>query len=219
MKSPKINPKLRGYADLVEGLGKMMGSNCEVLLHDLAHPENSVIACANTGVTGRGPGSPMTDFGLLLMKDKSCKDKSGLFIYPGKTDDGRDLRCGVFFIKDEDGQVIGHLCVNIDISKAAAAREFLEEYTSVDADAGKQPQNCREHFSRELGGVVESSLEYVRAKWGRRLPELTREEKVAAVRELEERGFFLVKGAVELLAREMGKSKFTLYAYLRESRR
>lgn len=219
MKQKKVNPELSGYADLVEGLGKIMGSNCEVLLHDLSHPKNSVIACANTGVTGRGLGSPITDFGLLLMKDNSCRDKSGIFNYLGKTEDGRDLRCSVFFIKDKKGDVIGHLCVNVDISAAMSARKFLDEYTQTGGDAGRQTKVCREHFSKELDSVVETSLEYVKSKWGRKLSALTREDKVAAVGELEARGFFLVKGSVDLLAREMGKSKFTLYAYLRESRK
>ena len=214
MDAKKINPKLRGYLDLVAALGEILGPDCEVLLHDLSCPESSVIACANTELSGRGLGSPITDFGLSLMKDKSCRGKPGLFNYFGKTEDGRVLRSGVCFIKDEAGEVIGHLCINMDISKAMAAKEFIDGYTRAGAGAG-----ISEHFSKELGGVVETSIEQLKAKWGRDLAKLPRGDKVAAVGELEEKGFFFVKGAIEVLAQEMGKSKFTLYAYLRDSRK
>ena len=36
------------------------------------------------------------------------------------------------------------------------------------------------------------------------------------MRELHDKGFFLLKGSVDILAAEMGNTKFTIYSYIRE---
>ena len=76
------------------------------------------------------------------------------------------------------------------------------------------PDVYKERFSRELDDVVSASLSAAREKHGD-LASLSRRDKLAVIGELDSSGYFLVKGAIERLALEMGKSKFTIYAYLR----
>ncbi|WP_336989646.1 helix-turn-helix domain-containing protein [Bacillus infantis] len=44
------------------------------------------------------------------------------------------------------------------------------------------------------------------------------EEKVECVRQLEEKGAFLIKGATDYVANVLGVSKFTVYNYLQKIR-
>ena len=67
MNRRRIPPLLAGYINVVKGLGTILGRDCEVLLHDVSHPESSIIACENGHVSGRAVGSPMTDFGLIML--------------------------------------------------------------------------------------------------------------------------------------------------------
>ncbi|WP_352426209.1 helix-turn-helix transcriptional regulator [Aminomonas paucivorans] len=217
MESQKIHPLLKPYFPLVRGLAAILGKHCEVLLHDVSQPDHSIVACENGHVTGRGVGCPMTDFGLLMLTAEEYRDKDGVFNYLARTQDGRLLKCGVVFLRDGEGRIIGFLCINMDASKYQAAREMLDDLFRVEMEEIR-PGAVRERFSRDLDDLVEETLGEVRIWAGRPLAALSRGEKVEAVRRLQARGFFLLKGAVEVLAREMGKTKYTIYAYLREGR-
>lgn len=46
-----------------------------------------------------------------------------------------------------------------------------------------------------------------------------RAEKLAIVKELDRRGLFLVKGAVEIVADRLDVSKYTLYTYIDETKK
>ncbi len=66
----------------------------------------------------------------------------------------------------------------------------------------------------ELHGALDRLIMSVERELGCRLSGMDRAQKQAAVRLLDERGAFLLRGAVEDVARRMGVSKVTLYNYL-----
>jgi predicted transcriptional regulator YheO len=72
---------LKDYIPLVDFLGHAMGPNCEVVLHDLTDPENSIIAIANGHVSGRKIGGPTTDLVLKIMKEGLDGEKSFIANY------------------------------------------------------------------------------------------------------------------------------------------
>jgi len=45
---------------------------------------------------------------------------------------------------------------------------------------------------------------------------MEKSDKIEIVKELDERGLFMVKGAIDLVASRLDISKFTLYGYLEE---
>jgi hypothetical protein len=66
----------------------------------------------------------------------------------------------------------------------------------------------------ELHGALERLVASVEREIGERLSEMSRSQKQAAVRRLDEHGAFLLRGAVEDVAHWMSVSKVTLYSYL-----
>jgi predicted Zn-dependent protease len=66
----------------------------------------------------------------------------------------------------------------------------------------------------ELHGALERAVSAVEREVGTRLGEMKRAEKLMAIRRLDERGAFLVRGAAEDVASWMGVSKVTIYSYL-----
>ncbi|MFT4990618.1 MAG: hypothetical protein ACI88C_002438 [Acidimicrobiales bacterium] len=66
----------------------------------------------------------------------------------------------------------------------------------------------------ELHGALERAVSAVEREVGTRLGEMKRAEKQMAIRRLDERGAFLVRGAAEDVASWMGVSKVTIYSYL-----
>ena len=59
------------YVRLTEFLGRALGPDYEVALHDLTDDHCSIIAIANNHVSGREVGAPLTNVGLKVLKDKS----------------------------------------------------------------------------------------------------------------------------------------------------
>ncbi len=66
----------------------------------------------------------------------------------------------------------------------------------------------------ELHGALERLIESVERDAGADLGSMDRSQKQVAVRTLDEQGAFLLRGAVDRIARAMGVSRVTLYSYL-----
>lgn len=225
-----MNPRLKILIPVVHGLAKILGSDYEVNLHDVSMPEHSLILCENGYVTGRHEGSPMTDFGLYMLQSEEYKHKDGIFNYLAKNNRGELIKCSCIFIRDENEKVIAFLCINYDLKKATIARELIESLAHVEteipqyhaktevkpAQPEKYPSPVRESFAQDIEDVMDDTLTQVKRSVGKPLQFLTKPEKKEVIRELRDRGFFLLKGAVETLAAEMGNTKFTIYAYIRE---
>jgi predicted transcriptional regulator YheO len=226
-----MNPKLKILIPVVQGLAKILGRDYEVNLHDVSMPENSLVLCENGHVTGRSVGGPMTDFGLYMLQSEEYQSKEGIYNYLARNNRGELIKCSAIFIRDENEKIIGFLCVNYDISKAVAAQELIESLLHLDMENVEQyPENSpqpqtapekfplpiRESFAKDLEEVVNNSLEQIKLRIGRPLSYLTKPEKKAVIQELHDKGFFLLKGAVDTLANEMENTKFTIYSYIRD---
>ena len=221
-----MNPKLRILIPVVRGLAKILGKDYEVNLHDVSIPERSLVLCENGYVTGRSEGGPMTDFGLLMLQSEEYQSREGVFNYLAKNNRGELIKCSCIFIRDENDKIIGFLCINYDLKKAVAAQELIEGLLRVEmSGAGVEPaeepgarfpEPVRESFEQDIDEVVGDSLAQVKRRIGKPFKYLTKPEKKEVVRELHDKGFFLLKGSVDILAAEMGNTKFTIYSYIRE---
>ena len=200
-----MNPKLRILIPVVRGLAKILGKDYEVNLHDVSIPERSLVLCENGYVTGRSEGGPMTDFGLLMLQSEEYQSREGVFNYLAKNNRGELIKCSCIFIRDENDKIIGFLCINY-----GAGVEPAEE------PGARFPEPVRESFAQDIDEVVGDSLAQVKRRIGKPFKYLTKPEKKEVVRELHDKGFFLLKGSVDILAAEMGNTKFTIYSYIRE---
>ena len=202
--SQKMNPRLKILIPVVRGLAKILGKDYEVNLHDVSMPEHSLVLCENGYVTGR---------------------------YLAKNNRGELIKCSCIFIRDENEKIIAFLCINYDLKKAVAAQELIESLVKVDMGKieqypesfdppsephGKFPEPVRESFAQDLEEVMDDSLAQAKRRIGKPLQYLTKPEKKQVIKELHDKGFFLLKGAVDTLAAEMGNTKFTIYAYIRD---
>jgi predicted transcriptional regulator YheO len=234
-KKDALNPLLKPYLPFVSGLAKILGKDCEVLLHDTSIPERSVVACENAHVTGRKIGAPMTAFGRQLIQLEELSDSDGVYNYNAMTEDGRRLKCSVIYIRDKKCRLIGFICVNMDVSRAEQAWQFLDEFLTPDearADRDSAsflgekipvlskcpPPIQQEKFYRELDDVWAHLLQELRSFISAPLDRASSAELQSVIAKLDEEGFFLLKGSINYLAKELKKSRFTIYGYLRKLR-
>ena len=214
-----MNP-LAPYIPLVEFLGKAMGPHCEVVLHDVSSPENSIIAIANGHVSGRSVGGPLTDLVLKVMKDGLRGHQPFIANYSARLKNNATCRSGSYFIKDANDQIIGVLCVNLDISKLVETRKFIDELIGVQEPASfpaapiAETIDVFENLPESIDDVLNAIIDKVLKEFPVSPERMSVEEKMDVVKRSNEHGLFLLKGGLSELAKRMQLSEATIYRYL-----
>ena len=206
-----IHPTLAVIIPLVAGLAEVLGDDAEVVLHELSHPHDSVIAIAGN-VTGRRVGAPLTDLILRLLRQG--KLESNLLNYESRGPDGKLLRSSTILIRDDAGQLIGCLCINFDLTKWTVAKYAIDSYCRTTPLAG----DVAETFTHDIESMLLSNIEEVIRMQETPVTLMKKADKLAVVSELDQRGVFLVKGAVTRVASMLDVSRYTVYNYLEEIR-
>ncbi len=211
----KLHPLLLPFIPVVELLGRMLGSDYEIVLHDVSEGEASIVALVNGNLTGRDRNAPMTDFGKFLISNPRSVDVDYIANYPSEAGNGRPMRSGVALIKDETGKLVGFLCINFDMTKASMLKDMGDFMMKT------IPLSFENVQTEIFGGVRgdRSLIEKARKKFGKPLNFLNCEERKQCIRYMDDLGFFKLKGSIESLAKEMGRSRYTLYADLRSARK
>jgi predicted transcriptional regulator YheO len=201
---------LRQVAD---SMVSFWGRHCEVAVHDLTRLEKSLVYIAGD-VTKRKPGSPIADLVLKVLRRDGDRVED-LPNYRTITKDGRILKSSTFFFRGKRGKVIGALCINLDTTDFMNTIHFVETFVRPGDDKG---QNHRETFASTVNETVGSLVEQIVGEIGKQPSSMSTEERFQFVRTLEEKGGFLIKGAVEQVASITGVSKYTIYSYLQKIR-
>ncbi len=207
---------------VVKGLGKALGRDVEVVLHDLNDPGKSVIAIANGEITGRKPGSsivsgPLDDVGLNklistkdIRTDEACTLVAG---YRSRTRTGRELDSTSMFFRDATGEAYAALCVNVDRTKLREVQSLVRDLLS-EGSAAPAPPEPGENVS--VDRLVEEIIEDGIRATGKPVSIMTKDDKMEAVRHMNERGLFLIRSSVDMAAANLAVSRFTIYNYLDE---
>lgn len=199
-------------------LAGVVGPHVEIVLHDLDQPERSIVAIANGHVTGRrvgGPvlGGPRHDLGfaavLRALEDRSGSTPLVLENYPTQAPDGRELRSSTVVFRDSGGQPFASLCSNSDLSGIAAAHACLGQMLGLGAAPEPritEPQDMEQLLAQIIQGACPGGAR------------MTRQHKLDAVRQMQDRGVFIVKGGIEKAAAALGVTRYTIYNYLEQIR-
>jgi len=214
-----IHPKLQALIPIAKGIAEHLGPGHEVVVHDLRDPDHSLVFLAGN-VTGRQPGAPITNLVLQMLRQRG-NDTPDLIGYPNRTRDGRNLKASTIFVRDDDGTIIGCVCLNMDLTVYQMAAKLIEQLTStndLDAGAGRDAGPVAEYFANDVNEVVRHILEEVVALAAKPVALMDKQDKLEIVRQLEQRGVFLVRGSVDQVAQMLGVSRFTVYNYIDEIR-
>lgn len=194
---------------VVDGLVATFGQLCEVVLHDYRTPERSVVALAGS-VTGRAVGGAMSEIGLRMVARGD--DAADELNYVTRTRTGRTVKSSTMVLRDSTGAVFGALCVNLDVTAVTEAHALLGALAGIAGAPADLPVTT---FGDDIGSVVDALLDAHRPRpWAA----LDRAERLALFRDLDRRGVFAVRGAVEQVASRLGISRASAYHYLARAR-
>ena len=199
---------------LAKGIARQFGPNCEVVVHDLSSndPETSIVAIEDGHVSGRKVGDGPSHVVLEALRDGGAAPQDRL-CYLTKTEDGKILKSSTIYLRDDDGTAIGIFSINYDITLMLAMEDVLHGLTATDAPQA-EPEPIARNVSDLLDELIEQSVRLV----GKPVALMRREDKVKAIRFLNQSGAFLITKSGHKVCKYFGISKYTLYSYLDEAK-
>lgn len=211
----------RAYAHLastvlgqvIYALAQHLGPRVEVLVHDLTRMPASIVAIAQS-ITGRQVGGPPTDLSLILMASQRAEDVVG---YASEYE-GKVLRSTSSFVRAPSGRAVVALCVNSDVDDLIRASEALAQLIAITPlRLGNNGHHSTiETFASSAESLSEGILREELTATGIPVELMKKKHKIAIVRALKLRGFYELREAVDLSAKALDVTRYTIYNYLNE---
>ncbi len=194
------------------GIAGQFGKNCEVVIHDLRNEDvgHSIVYIENGHVSGRAIGDGPSHIVLDALGEKSSQIEDRIS-YLTRTASGKVLKSTTIFIRNDSGDVIGLLGINYDVSMLIAAENFLREFTDPES-AGAEPEAISTNVAELLDELIEQSERII----GKPAALMSKEEKIRAIKFLQDSGAFLITKSGPKVCKYFGISTYTLYSYLDE---
>ena len=199
---------------LAKGISRQFGPNCEVVVHDLDSNdvEHSIVAIENGHVSGRRVGDGPSHIVLEALRG-DCARLEDRLAYLTRSDDGKILKSGTIYIRDDDGRAIGVFAINYDITLMLAMEDALKGFTATQV-----PEREPEHISRNVADLLDELIEQSVKLVGKPVPLMNKEDKVKAIQFLNDTGAFLITKSGDKVCKFFGISKYTLYSYIDEAK-
>ncbi|PRY65872.1 putative transcriptional regulator YheO [Glaciihabitans tibetensis] len=201
------------FASLVEPIARALPTSTEVVLHDLSLVPNSIVAIYGE-VTGRKIGDPPTDV-LLQQAMQGFNDYN--LNYESTLPSGRRMRSSTMIIRDVAGNPAAALCIHTDISAWLSIQNLVAQMVGGSPAASPAPSEQRtEVFVKDVDELAAHLIHQAILAVGVPVDEMKKKHKVSVVIELKDRGFFMLRDAIEMISESLKVTKFTIYNYLNE---
>ncbi|MGL5978227.1 MAG: helix-turn-helix transcriptional regulator [Erysipelotrichaceae bacterium] len=205
----EIKDQLDQIVDLLEN---HLGTTCEIVLHDnLKDYDKTIIDIRNGHITGRSIGDGGDKWGLEVLRGE--RNETHKYNKVMRTNNNRYIKNSSTFFRNEEGDIVGSLCLNYDLTS------FLDAQKAMGSLIGVTPLDLEksEQFL-DVAQLLDQLIASIELKYDQPLHELHKNEKTKIVKLLDEKGAFLITKSGERICRLLGISKFTLYNYLDEVR-
>ncbi len=195
------------WIQLAKGITGHFGENCEVVIHDLTEDEeHTIIYIENGHVTGRKVGDGPSHI-VLESRNKKPEELKDRVNYLTQTEDGRMLKSTTIYIRDNDGKVVGIFAINYDITNYIMMDYSLKSLISTNDE---KPERIIKDVNSLLDDLIDQSVKLV----NKPVSQMNREDKIRAIRFLQDKGAFLIAKSGDKVSKHFGISKFTLYNYI-----
>ena len=195
LESEKVIPlesnRLEMLKQIADALAAQFGPNCEVVIHDLS---------------AQNAEHPIVVVEQLTTNDPAPRDH---LAYLTRTPDGKILKSSTVYIRNSKGKVSAILAINYDISKLLMVESAVHDLISTGEPQQEEPEKIV-NVNDLLEELIQQSVSLV----GKPVALMNKEDKVRAIRFLNQNGAFLVTKSGDKIAKYFGISKYTLYSYI-----
>ena len=195
--------RLETLKQIAAGIAAQFGDKCEVVIHDVStsHPEHTIVHIENGHVSGRKVGDGASQVVLDQMATQAEHPRDHL-CYLTRTPDGKILKSSTLYIRNRRGAVTAIFSINYDVSGLMMIQSTIGDLLSTQDKEQTEPERII-NVNHVLDELIEQSVAL-----------MNKDDKVRAIRFLNESGAFLVTKSGDKVAKYFGISKYTLYSYI-----
>lgn len=202
------NSLLSQLDTIAKGLSETFSPFCEVVVHDLKDPEHAIMSIHNN-LSGREPGQPATELGLARIASADFPEI--IANYGNQFADGRPVKSTSIGIKDEEGNYVAALCLNVDMTLFRGMQSALARFTETE----RSP--VREHLDPGSTEVIRQRIDDFAAKRATTARALKPEDRKVLIQQLRKEGLLNVRKSMDTVAQHLGVSRATAYLYARQA--
>lgn len=212
-----MNQYIKRFISIADFLGEVLGSNTEIILHDLTNYEHSIVHIINGHISDRKIGDPITDLVLDFMITESKGNKKFICNYNSKTIGDKLLYSSTYFIRDDKNNIVGALCLNSDYYDVKKSLSFLTSLLPnyVD-DKILTLNNIKENLNSNPQKVTENKIDAILNQFDVIPTRMTTEEKTEVITALNDCGIFNIRGSVQEVANKLHMSEPSIYRYIKK---
>jgi predicted transcriptional regulator YheO len=193
------------YFPVAEAVAGLLHPHAEVVIHDIA--TDRIIRIWNA-FSKRQPGDLS-----YLGHDPDVLAEADLYgPYEKAHQDGSRLKSVSAVLKAADGERLGFLCINLDLSKIDAAVALLSAF-GMPTSPVPEPlfrHDWREQINLEIRDFLTANSTSLRA--------LDRHDRIALLNILDAKGLFEARNATPFIAQSLGISRASVYGLLAAAR-
>jgi len=190
-------------------LENQFGKNCEIVLHDFSKSiDQTIVDIRNGHVTNRKVGGCGSNLGLEVMRGTVSDDDR--YNYITFAPNGTILRSSSIHFKNSQGELIGSLCVNLDITESIRFENYLKEYNSFQQSSTQ----VNEFFSSDVHQLLEELIHRALSFVNKPVDAMTKEDKLVLIEYLDKKGAFAIQKSSDRVSEVLGISRPTFYNYL-----
>ncbi|NMM62297.1 hypothetical protein HBE96_06270 [Clostridium sp. P21] len=203
------------YIPMAEFISAILGNNCEVVIHDVTIPNNSIIFIKNGHLSGRRVGGPLTNLVLNIIQNESYQSKDFVANYKAEGN-FKTFRSASYFIKNEKNKIIGVICVNVDIEDYNNVKKLMDSLSFISNESVKEIEDIKtqDKFYDNVDALLHTIINDIIHDVNIDPQRMSAEEKMYVVKQLYDKGAFNLKGAVVEIAKTLQVSEPTIYRYL-----
>lgn len=202
--------KLEMLKQLASGIAAQFGEKCEVVIHDVtpSRMDRSIVHIENGYISGRkvGDGASQVVLDQLAHQDSQPSDH---LCYLSRTDDGKILKSSSLYIRNSHGAVTAIFSINYDVTSMMMMQQELGNFIATRDETQTEPEKII-NVNHVLSELIEQSMQQV----GKPVALMNKDDKVKAIRFLNDSGAFLITKSTDKVAKYFGISKYTLYSYI-----
>ena len=193
---------------------EMLGPSAEVILYDV--DDRVVYQVLNPMDEEMVPGSEMRSLERSFLDSRIYEKEEFIVNYRALSRSKHKLKSATFFLKNNPEQKLqGMITVNVNVERLVELRNILNEMISgTHSYEAATKSSFYNSFEVSVEGMVSNAIREELDRFGVEPTRLSYPEKMDMVRSLDEKGIFLVKGAIAELAAALKTTETSIYRYL-----
>jgi predicted transcriptional regulator YheO len=201
-----LNPELEKYIPVAQAIAKLLHPHAEVVVHDI---QSNTVAAIFNGFSRRKAG----DESWIAQVESLKRGPEVEGPYPKRMFDGRRLKYVTSLLKDDRDEVVGMMCINLDVSVFEALETTARDFLVTAGDSSQQDQMFDDDWQQRIDAFVRQYL----LEKNLNVKDLRRKDRAMLVKALQEAGAFRAKSAATYVARVLDVSRATVYSDLAEA--